>query len=418
MFAALGNAFKVKELRGKILFLLAMIAVYRIGAHIPVPGVDVSIFSKLIGDSGLLGFIDMFSGGSLKNFTIFAMTIGPYITSSIILQLLTVVIPHLEELSKSGPEGRKKIAQYTRYGTVILALVQGFSIAYYIRNVGAVINPNFFNMFTIVITLTAGTAFLMWLGEQITDKGIGNGISIIIFASIISSFPSSTIQTFARLKAGSLSILSFLIFLVLATVIIGAVIYIQQGERRIPVQYSKRVVGRRVYGGGNTHIPMKVNQAGVIPVIFASSVLMFPAMVFRFLPWDWARTAADSLGPGSALYLVLTALAIIFFTYFYTAITFNPMEVADTMKKNGGFIPGLRPGRPTSQYLEKVLSRLTLSGALFLAAIALVPYALSPLGISMRFGGTSLLIITGVALETMKQIESYLLMRHYEGFLK
>lgn len=418
MFSALGNAFKVKELRSKIFFVLAMITVYRIGAHIPVPGVDVSIFKNQVGNGGLFDFYDMFAGGAFKNFTIFALSISPYITASIILNLLTIVVPQLEELSKSGPEGRKKLTQYTRYGTVVLAIISGLGITFYIRNVGAIPNPNLFNMLTIVITLTAGTAFLMWLGEQITDKGIGNGISILIFTSIISRFPSSVYQTFQKVAAGSLSILNVLVFVVLALVIVAAIIYIQQGERRIPVQYSKRVVGRKVYGGRSTHIPMKVNQAGVIPVIFASSVLMFPATVLRFMPWDWARGLSNLLQPGSIMYMILNALFILFFTYFYTAITFNPMDVADNMKKNGGFIPGLRPGRPTSQYLERVLSRITLSGAVFLAVIATLPYLLAPIGVSSTFGGTSLLIVTGVALETMKQIESYLLMRHYEGFLK
>lgn len=420
MFAALGNALKVKELRDKVLFVLAMIAVYRIGSHIPVPGVDVSIFETQT-QGGVLGFLDMFAGGALKRFTIFAMTISPYITASIILQLLTVVVPQLEELSKSGPEGRKKIGQYIRYGTVVLALIQGLALAFYIRNIGALPNPSFFTMFTIVITLTAGTAFLMWLGEQITDKGIGNGISIIIFASIVSQMPSAVIETLQKVQLGTTSILGLLVFVALALAVVAAVIYIQQGERRIPVQYAKRVVGRKVYGGRNTHIPMKVNQAGVIPVIFASSVLIFPATILKFLPWDWSRWLANLLDPQNAgfVYLTLNALAIIFFTYFYTAITFNPADVADNLKKYGGFIPGLRPGRPTSQYLERVLSRITLSGALFLAAIAIVPYLLGPItGISLYFGGTSLLIVTGVALETMKQIESYLLMRHYEGFLK
>lgn len=420
MFAALGNAFKVRELRNKVLFVFAMIAVYRFGAHIPVPGVDVSKFAGNM-DGGILGFLDMFAGGALRRFTIFAMTIGPYITASIVLQLLQVVIPQLEELAKSGPEGRKKIAQYIRYGTVVLSLIQAIAMAVYIRNLGAIPNSSFFTMFTIVITLTAGTSFLMWLGEQITDKGIGNGISILIFVSIVSRFPSAVYQNLQKWQAGAITFLAILLFLVLALIIVAAVIYIQQGERRIPVQYSKRVVGRKVYGGRNTHIPMKVNQAGVIPVIFASSVLMFPAAIFQFLPWDWSKAVANALNPnGSGFwYLFLYTIFIIFFTYFYTAITFNSNDVAENLKKYGGFIPGLRPGRPTSQYLERVLSRITLSGAIFLAAIAIVPYILGPLtGISLYFGGTSLLIVTGVALETMKQIESYLLMRHYEGFLK
>lgn len=416
MFAALGNALKVKELRDKVIFVFLMIAVYRLGAHIPVPGVSVS---KLDVGGGILGFLDMFAGGAFKRFTIFAMTIGPYITASIILTLLTVVIPQLEELSKSGPEGKKKIAQYTRYGTVILSVIQGMGLAYYLRSAGAIINPSFFTMFTIVITLTAGTSFLMWLGELITERGVGNGISILIFTSIVSGFPSAVYQNFLKLRAGTVNVFGLLVFLVLAVVIIAGVIYIQQGERRIPVQYSKRVVGRKVYGGRNTHIPLKVNQAGVIPVIFASSVLMFPATIFKFMPWGITQALAKALNPGAVWYLILEALAIIFFTYFYTAITFNPSDVSDNLKKYGGFIPGLRPGKPTTQYIERVLSRITLSGALFLAAIAIVPYILAPVtGIQVYFGGTSILIVTGVALETMKQVESYLLMRHYEGFLK
>lgn len=421
MLSSLANALKVKELRNKVLFVLAMIAVYRIGAHIPVPGIDITAVENMMG-GGILGFLDMFAGGALSRMTIFAMSISPYITASIILNLLTVVIPQLEELSKQGPEGRKKIAQYTRYGTVVLAVIQGLGISFWLRNMQALKNPNFFNMFTIVVTLTAGTAFLMWLGEQITDKGIGNGISIIIFSSIISRFPSGVRNAFQNMLHAKESGITFahgLFFLVLALAIVAAVIYIQQGERRIPVQYSKRVVGRKVYGGRSTNIPMKVNQAGVIPVIFASSVLMFPATFFRFLPWDWAASVTSALEPGNPIQLILNALLIIFFTYFYTAISFNPRDVSDNLKKHGGFIPGLRPGRPTTNYLEKVLSRITLSGAIFLAIIATIPYGLKALtGLGGSFGGTSLLIVTGVALETMKQIESHLLMRHYEGFLK
>lgn len=416
MFAALGNALKVRELRDKVIFVLLMLAVYRLGAHIPVPGVSVSNFAQ---GGGILGFLDMFAGGALRRMTIFAMTIGPYITASIILTLLTVVIPQLEELSKSGPEGKKKIAQYTRYGTVVLSLIQGTALAVYLKNSGFVLDPSFLTMFTIVITLTAGTSFLMWLGELITEKGVGNGISILIFASIVSRFPSAVYENYAQLRAGSISIFGLVIFLILAVLLIAGVIYIQQGERRIPVQYSKRVVGRKVYGGRNTHIPLKVNQAGVIPIIFASSVLMFPATIFKLLPWGFAQSLAKALDPGSVWYLLLEAILIVFFTYFYTAITFNPSDVSDNLKKYGGFIPGLRPGKPTTQYIERVLSRITLSGALFLAAIAVIPSVLAPVtGIPIYFGGTSILIVTGVALETMKQIESYLLMRHYEGFLK
>jgi len=404
LLSALGNAFKVKELRKKIIFVIAMMVVYRIGQG---------------GIGGVFDFLDLFAGGALRNFTIFAMSITPYITASIILQLLTGVIPYLEELSKQGNEGRKKITQYTRYGTIVLAIIQGIAITGYIERFGAIIDPNFFNLFLIVISLTAGTAFLMWLGEQITDKGIGNGISIIIFVSIISRFPSDFWNTWKLLQAGTISILNIIFFIVLAVVIIAGIIFIQQGERRIPVQYSKRIVGRRVYGGRSTHIPMKINQAGVIPVIFASSVLMFPAVIAQVLPFDWSRIIAEMLSPGSSLYLFLYGLMILFFTYFWTAFTFNPEEVADNMRKYGGFIPGIRPGKATVSYLERVLVRVTLAGAIFLTIIALLPFFMGTLtGVTISFGGTSLLIMTGVALQTMQQIESHLLMRHYEGFMK
>ena len=421
MLKALGNVFKVKELRKKVLFVLAMMVVYRLGAHIPVPGVDTAIIKeRLFGGAagGAFEFLDLFAGGALRNFTIFAMSITPYITASIILNLLTVVIPKLEELSKQGREGKKKIAQYTRYGAVCLAIVQGIGITSYIRRFGAISNPNFFNLALIVISLTAGTAFLMWLGEEINDKGIGNGISIIIFTSVISRFPADFYNTWELLQAGSISILNVLLFIVLAVAIIAGVIFVQQGERRIPVQYSKRVVGRKVYGGRSTHIPMKINQAGVIPVIFASSVLLFPGVIAKILPFQWAQSFANMIQPGSTLYLILYALMILFFTYFYTAITFNPEEVADNMKKYGGFIPGIRPGRSTIQYLDKVLVRVTLAGAIFLTIVAMIPFAIEPLtGVNISFGGTSLLIMIGVALQTMQQIESHLLMRHYEGFM-
>ncbi len=422
MLSALGNAFKVKELRKKILFVIAMMVVYRIGAHIPVPGVDVGVLQKTMfqgGVGGVFDYLDLFAGGALRNFTVFAMSITPYITASIILQLLTGVIPKLEELSRQGNEGRKKITQYTRYGTVVLAVIQGIGITLYIQRFGAIVNPNFFNLFLIVISLTAGTAFLMWLGEQITDKGIGNGISIIIFTSIISRFPGDIINTWRLLQAGTISILNILLFLVLAIVIIAGIIFIQQGERKIPVQYSKRIVGRRVYGGRSTHIPMKINQAGVIPVIFASSVLLFPGVIAQVLPFGWTQGLADMIRPGSTLYMILYGLMILFFTYFWTAFTFNPEEVADNMKKYGGFIPGIRPGKATVSYLEKVLVRVTLAGAIFLTAIALLPFFMGPItGVNINFGGTSLLIMSGVALQTMQQIESHLLMRHYEGFMK
>jgi len=396
--------------------------VYRLGAHIPVPGVDVGILQERLfqgSGTGVLDYLDMFAGGALRNFTIFAMSITPYITASIILNLLTVVIPKLEELSKQGAEGRKKIAQYTRYGTIVLAVIQGIGITSYINRFGAIPNPTYFDLFIIVVTLTAGTAFLMWLGEQINEKGIGNGISIIIFTSIISRFPGEFYNTFKLFQAGSISVLNILLFLVLAVLIVAGIIFVQEGERRIPVQYSKRIVGRKVYGGRSTHIPMKVNQAGVIPVIFASSVLLFPGVIAQVLPFDWAQNIAAMIQPGSTLYLILYALMILFFTYFYTAITFNPEEVAENMQKNGGFIPGIRPGKATINYLDKILVRVTLAGAVFLTVVALLPFAMGPLtGVNISFGGTSVLIMTGVALQTMQQIESHLLMRHYEGFMK
>lgn len=422
MFSTFKNIFKVKELRKKVLFVLAMMVVYRLGAHIPVPGVDVGILQERLfqgSGTGVLDYLDMFAGGALRNFTIFAMSITPYITASIILNLLTVVIPKLEELSKQGAEGRKKIAQYTRYGTIVLAVIQGIGITSYINRFGAIPNPTYFDLFIIVVTLTAGTAFLMWLGEQINEKGIGNGISIIIFTSIISRFPGEFYNTFKLFQAGSISVLNILLFLVLAVLIVAGIIFVQEGERRIPVQYSKRIVGRKVYGGRSTHIPMKVNQAGVIPVIFASSVLLFPGVIAQVLPFDWAQNIAAMIQPGSTLYLILYALMILFFTYFYTAITFNPEEVAENMQKNGGFIPGIRPGKATINYLDKILVRVTLAGAVFLTVVALLPFAMGPLtGVNISFGGTSVLIMTGVALQTMQQIESHLLMRHYEGFMK
>lgn len=419
MLTALGNALKVKELRKKIAFILAMIAIYRLGSYVPVPGVDPSQFRELFEAGGILGLLDLFTGGALQRFTIFAMGISPYITASIIMQLLTVVVPKLEQLQKEGPEGRKKITEYTRYATVALGLVQGFGFTMFIRNVGAIPNPNFVSLGIIVLTLTAGTAFLMWLGEQITEKGIGNGISILIFASIISRYPAVFFDTVEKMGIGTVTILNLLVFLVVSLAVIAVVIYIQQGERRIPVQYAKRVVGRRVYGGRATHIPMKVNQAGVIPVIFASSILAFPATIAQLLPYGWAQSLAEALAPDRGFYLATFALMIIFFTYFYTAITFNPQEVADNIRKHGGFVPGIRPGRSTASYMDRILTRITLAGAIFLAVIAILPNFMFPLtNIEMELGGTSLLIVTGVALETMKQIESHLLMRHYEGFMR
>ncbi len=401
-----------------------MLAVFRLGANIPVPGMNKEVLESMFtGQGGLLNFFNFISGGAFKNFTIFALSISPYITASIIMNLLTIAIPSLEALAKEGEEGRKKIAQYTRYGTVVLAVIQaiGISIGLFRR---ALISTDVWSISVVVITLTAGTAFLMWLGEQITEKGIGNGISLIIFAGIVSRIPVGTFQTFRKLQVGDVSIVSLIIFVVLAIIIIAGVIAIQQGTRKIPVQYAKRVVGRKMYGGHSTHIPLKVNQAGVIPVIFAISLLQFPLTLTYFFQnggfSNFVNTYLSPTGnPGVWIYNILYAILIVFFTYFYTAVTFNPVEVANNMKKNGGFIPGIRPGRPTSEYLSRTLNRITLAGALFLAVIAVMPsIILNFTDLQFRFGGTALLIAIGVSLETMKQIEAQMVMRHYQGFLK
>lgn len=423
MLDVLRNAMRIGDLRRKILYTAALLIVFRIGSFVPVPGVDSAGLAEMlgVGTGNIFGFLNMFTGGALGRFTIFAMGVNPYITASIIIQLLTIVIPKLEELAKEGVEGRKKIQQYTRYGTVVLGLVQGLGITILARNSGVLIDDGFFMLTLIIITLTAGTSFLMWLGEKISEHGIGNGISLIIFAGIVAELPVGIIQAVQTVGQGGMSVLALLIYAVLAVAIIAAVVMVQEGQRRIPVQYAKRMVGRRMYGGQSTHIPMRINSAGVIPVIFASSVLTFPLTIAQFAP-AIAPFVERWFGIGTTGYNVAYALLVIFFTYFYTAVTFNPVEVANNMRKNGGFIPGLRPGRPTAEYLDRILTRLTLAGAIFLAIIAVLPYIMAgftqlPLTF-MIFGGTSLLIMVGVALDTMKQIEAHLLMRHYEGFMK
>ncbi len=422
MLSTLKNAWKIPDLRKRILYTLMMIIVFRIGSSIPVPGVDIDYIKKVVDQAGLLSFYDLVAGGAFRQFTIFALSITPYITASIIVQLLTIAIPSLEELSKSGEEGRKKMVQYTRYGTIILALIQATGISVGLFR-GALISKDVFSIITVILTLTAGTSFLMWLGEKITEKGIGNGISLIIFIGIISRVPGSFIQTYKLFLENQINIIQLIIFAAVAIAIIVGVIAIQQGSRKIPVQYAKRVVGRKMYGGQSTHIPMKVNQAGVIPVIFAVSLLAFPQTLSLFLKGDFqafvTKWFSPSGSPGVWIYIGMEALLIIFFTYFYTAVTFNVEEIANNMKNYGGFIPGIRPGKPTEEYLNKVLTRLTLAGAVFLAAIAVLPTLILQLGsIPFRFGGTSLLIVVGVALETMKQVEAQMLMRHYQGFLK
>jgi len=418
MLQALRSALKISDLRKKIIFTLLMFLVFRIGAHIPVPGINLDVIAEIMGKGQLLGFFDVISGGAFRNFSIFAMSITPYINASIIMQLLTVVVPFLERLAKEGAEGRKKIVEYTRYLTVILGFIQAIGISFGLRS--ALVDTSLGSIVLIALTLTAGTAFLMWLGEMITEKGIGNGISLIIFAGIVSSLPAGLASIYAYVTAGTTNILVVILFAIIALVVIVGIVAIQEGQRRIPVQYAKRVVGRKVYGGQSTHIPIKVNSAGVIPVIFAMSILLFPGTIASWFPDNsfalWITTVFNFQ---SFFYNLLYAMFIIFFTYFYSAITFNPMDVADNIKKYGGFIPGLRPGRPTSEYIAKVMNRITLVGAVFLAAIAVLPTLLiSTTGLPVYFGGTALLIVVGVALETMKQLEASLLMRHYEGFMK
>ena len=418
MLETLKGAWKVVELRKKILFTLLMFVIYRVGAHIPVPGIDTSQIAGML-DNAIFGFVDVISGGSFKNFTVFAMGIIPYINASIIINLLTMIIPYFERLSKEGPEGRKKMTQFTRYGAILLGFLQALGMTYYLRD--AMLNYNFWTMMVTVICLTAGTAFLMWLGELITEKGIGNGISLIIFAGIVSRVPSAAVSLYQYVKTGETNIFVVIGFLIAAVLVVAAVVLIQEGERRIPVQYAKRVVGRKMYGGQTTFIPMKINQSGVIPVIFAMSLLAFPATIAGFFSEtsSFAAFIERIFGFQHPVYIICYALLIFAFTYFYTAGTFNTHDVADNLKKNGGFIPGLRPGKPTSDYLDKILSRITFSGGIFLVIIALMPtLAMGITGLNLTFGGTSLLIAVGVALETMKQIESHLLMRHYQGFMK
>jgi preprotein translocase subunit SecY len=417
------NIFKIPELRIRILFTLLMLAVYRIGAHVPTPGINNDELAKFLQKEGgaLLGFLDIFSGGALSRLTIFALGIMPYISASIILQLLTVVIPHLSKLAKEGERGRKKIIQYTRFGTIGIALIQGFGIAVGLEgmNQGAfVLTPGWAFRLMTVITLTAGTAFLMWLGEQITERGIGNGISLIIFAGIVARLPNAIAQTYDLYQIGQLS---FLLLMMLAAVMLGvvaAIVFLESGRRKIAVQYAKRVIGRRVYGGQSTHIPLKINTAGVIPPIFASSIIAFPATIAGFIQVPWVQSIGAQLAPGSLLYTLMYVALIVFFCFFYTAVVLNPVDMADNMKKYGGFIPGIRPGQRTSDYIYKVLTRITLVGAVYLAIVCVIPEILIyRLNVPFYFGGTSLLIVIGVGLDTAQQIESHMLMRNYEGFL-
>lgn len=425
MLKTIRQAWKIAEIRSKMIFTLLMLLVFRVGSNIPVPNIDRSVLSQMFaGDTGLLDLFDLFSGGSFSNFTIFALSITPYITASIIVQLLTMAFPYFENLAKQGMEGRKKMAQITRYMTVVLALVQavGLTIGLFRR---AVVDKSAFSIIIMVLVLTAGTAFLMWLGEQINERGIGNGISLLIFAGIVARMPSAIRSLVTSYSDGALNLISLILLLVAAVLVIMGVVLIQEGQRRIPVQYAKRVVGRKMYGGQSTHIPVKVNQAGVIPIIFALSILQFPLTITYFMNQQNGfsvfvqKWLSPSGNPGVWVYAVLNIVLIIFFTYFYTQITFNPEEISNNMKSNGGFIPGIRPGRATTEYLGKVSSRVTIVGAIFLALIATLPTIISVFtSLNIHFGGTSLLIAVGVALDTVRQLENQMLMRNYQGFLK
>lgn len=425
MLQTLVKAWRIPELRKKLIFTLLMLVVFRIGSNIPVPGINRSMLDQMFsGQYGLFDLFDLFSGGAFGNMTIFALSITPYITASIILQLLTIAIPSLERLAKEGLEGRKKITQYTRYLTVVLAIVQaiGMTLGMFRK---ALVSTDAFSVTVIIITLTAGTAFLMWLGEQINERGIGNGISLLIFGGIIARLPAAIHSTWTKSQNGEVSIMTIILFLVFSVVVILGIIKVQQGERRVPVQYAKRVVGRKMYGGQSTHIPLKVNQAGVIPVIFSMSLLQFPLTIRYFVNAQsgyatWVDKWLSPTGsPGVWVYTMFYALLTVFFTYFYTSVTFNPLEVADNLKQNGGFIPGIRPGRATVEYLHKVMNRITLPGAIFLALVAVLPTMVAQFTkLDVHFGGTSLLIAVGVGLDTMKQLQQQMIMRNYQGFLK
>ncbi len=427
MFQGFQNIPKIPELKRRIVITLLLLAVYRIGVHIPTPGIDAAALAAFFAQAKgtLFGLIDMFSGGAFERLSVFALGIMPYISSSIILQLLTVVVPHLERLSKEGEAGRKKITQYTRYGTVILSLIQGFGISVGLERMTGpggelvVLDPGWSFRIMTMITLTAGTAFIMWLGEQITERGIGNGISLIIFAGIVARMPQAITSSIRLVRTGEMGIIISLFLVVFMVAVVAFIIYMERGQRRIPVQYAKRIVGRRMYGGQSTHLPLKINTAGVIPPIFASSIIMFPATIANFLAHPWMKAVADQLAPGTVVYESIYVGFIFFFCYFYTAVTFNPMDVADNMRKYGGYIPGIRPGKKTAEFVDRVLTRITFSGAIYVSAVCVLPSILiTKFNVPFYFGGTALLIVVGVALDTVGQIESHMLMRHYEGFMK
>lgn len=422
MLGSFGDAFRLPDLKRRILFTLGVLFVFRLGAHIPTPGVDTAAMAQLFGgnNSGVLDFLNLFSGGALQRFSIFSLGVAPYINSSIVMQLLVVIFPYLEKLQKDNTEGRKKIVQWTRYGSVLFAVVQGVGMTAWLGSLG-IFSGSFFSALLVVTTLTAGSIAVMWMGEELSDHGIGNGISLLIFAGIVARIPEAVMQSWNMVRVGQLNLLALLVGLILMVVVVAGCIMLQEGQRRLPVQYAKRVVGNKVYGGQSTFIPLRVNQSGVIPIIFASSILIFPYTVANFFSESSIGRFLKALfEPNSLFYIICYVALIIFFAYFYTAVVFNPTDIANNMKKYGGFILGIRPGQPTADYITKVMERITLGGAVFLAIVALVPNFMSSImGIkSFYFGGTAVLIVVGVALDTVHQIEAQLLMRHYDGILR
>jgi len=451
MIESLRNIFAIPDLRKRVLFTFLLLAVYRFGAFIPVPGVDPNAIEEFTKQASgtILGFLNLFSGGALGRMTIFALGIMPYISSSIILQLLTVVWPYLEKLSKEGDLGRKKITQYTRYGTVVLSVIQSMGISFFLEQTSApggaplVPSPGWGFRLLTILTLTTGTAFVMWLGEQITERGVGNGISLIIFAGIVVGLPAAIFNTIEDIRTGSMSIFTAVIFMVFAVVVVGAIVLMERAQRRIPVQYAKRVVGRKVYGGQSTYLPLRLNTGGVIPVIFAASILSFPQTIGQMIDSPIVKSITRALSWGEPLYNLVYVISIIFFCYFYTSIIFNPQDTAENMRKYGGFIPGIRPGQRTADFIDTILTRITLVGAIYLSLVAILPEVLltgfkvatipfiggwldaaiprfitEGLGVKFYFGGTSLLIVVGVAMDTVQQIEAQMVMRHYDGFVK
>ncbi len=427
MLEGFANAPQIPELRKRLGFTAAALAIYRVGVAIPTPGIDGQVLAQYFAAqrNNIVGLVNLFSGGALERFSIFALGIMPYISASIILQLLTVVIPYLEKLSKEGEIGRRKITQYTRYGTVALSLVQGFFISVGLESIegpsggGVVFQPGWSFRLMTVITLTTGTAFIMWLGEQITERGVGNGISLIIFAGIVAAAPSGFATAVEFIRTGEMSIFTAILVAAIMVAVVAAIIFMERGQRRIPVQYAKRVVGRRMYSGQSSHLPLKVNTSGVIPPIFASSILLFPGTVTNFIDHPVARWIQDHLAPGNPAYMVAYVGLIVFFCYFYTAVTFNPADVADNLKKFGGYVPGIRPGPRTAEYIDRILVRITLPGALYVAAICVLPTILiGQLNVPFYFGGTALLIVVGVALDTIAAMETHMISRSYEGFMK